>query len=361
MRNRHEDHCTTAHGIPSGDFPAGAAGWTHERLTPCPRFPRRDRRCVRPDRFGADALPDLGRTRGDPPRPPRARAGRTRSSGIRRATGSTPRALRGARRWSISRGPGSLRGTGRRRTRRRSAQPGARHDDAGRCGRLARLAAAGLRQRQCDRVLRGDRRAGGGRVGAAGDGFLSSLCVEWEGATAAVQEAGVRTVFARTGLVVARKGGAWGKLFPLFKAGLGGRMGSGDQYWSFVSLHDEVAAIRHLMDTESLSGPFNLTAPEPLTNREITEAMGRVLHRPTFFATPGAAAPPRAGRDVRRHPRQPARPAHPTARIGLRLRVPDDRRGVAGGAALRRGLFAPSAPTRPLFLGAAAPRPPLSA
>ncbi|WP_405932574.1 TIGR01777 family oxidoreductase [Streptomyces sp. NBC_00827] len=120
----------------------------------------------------------------------------------------------------------------------------------------------------------------------AGDGFLSSLCVEWEGATAAVQEAGVRTVLVRTGLVVARKGGAWGKLFPLFKAGLGGRMGSGGQYWSFVSLHDEVAAIRHLIDTESLSGPFNLTAPEPLTNREITEAMGRVLHRPTVLATP---------------------------------------------------------------------------
>jgi hypothetical protein len=121
----------------------------------------------------------------------------------------------------------------------------------------------------------------------AGDGFLSSVCVEWEGATAAVREAGVRTVFARTGLVVAGKGGAWGKLLPLFKAGLGGRMGSGGQYWSFVSLHDEVAAIRHLIDTESLSGPFNLTAPEPLTNREITEVMGRVLHRPTFFAVPG--------------------------------------------------------------------------
>ncbi|MFI6338198.1 TIGR01777 family oxidoreductase [Streptomyces sp. NPDC050535] len=119
-----------------------------------------------------------------------------------------------------------------------------------------------------------------------GDGFLSSVCVEWEGATAAAEGAGIRTVFARTGLVVARGGGAWGKLFPLFKAGLGGRLGSGEQYWSFVSLHDEVAAIRHLIDSESLSGPFNLTAPEPLTNREITEAMGRVLHRPTFLATP---------------------------------------------------------------------------
>ncbi|MER6472186.1 TIGR01777 family oxidoreductase [Streptomyces collinus] len=119
-----------------------------------------------------------------------------------------------------------------------------------------------------------------------GDGFLPSLCVEWEEATAPVQEAGVRTVLLRTGLVVAREGGAWGKLFPLFKAGLGGRMGDGRQYWSYIALHDEVAAIRHLIDHDTLSGPFNLTAPRPLTNREVTEAMGRVLRRPTLFAVP---------------------------------------------------------------------------
>lgn len=119
-----------------------------------------------------------------------------------------------------------------------------------------------------------------------GDGFLSSVCAEWEEATAPAQEAGVRTVLPRTGLVVSRAGGAWAKLFPLFKAGLGGRLGDGRQYWSFIALHDEVAAIRHLMDTESVSGPVNLTAPDPLTNREITEAMGRVLHRPTLVATP---------------------------------------------------------------------------
>lgn len=119
-----------------------------------------------------------------------------------------------------------------------------------------------------------------------GDGFLPRLCVEWEAAAAPAQEAGVRTVFTRTGLVVARGGGAWGRLFPLFEAGLGGRMGDGRQYWSYISLHDEVAAIRHLIDTDGLSGPFNLTAPTPLTNREITAAMGRVLHRPTLFAVP---------------------------------------------------------------------------
>ncbi|MFD9637084.1 TIGR01777 family oxidoreductase [Streptomyces violascens] len=122
-----------------------------------------------------------------------------------------------------------------------------------------------------------------------GDGFLSRVCVEWEEAAAAAEEAGIRTVFARTGLVVAREGGAWAKLFPLFRAGLGGRLGSGRQYWSFIALHDEVAALRFLVDTESLSGPVNLTAPEPVTNREVTAAMSRALHRPALLPVPAAA------------------------------------------------------------------------
>ncbi|MFI5974696.1 TIGR01777 family oxidoreductase [Streptomyces sp. NPDC051452] len=119
-----------------------------------------------------------------------------------------------------------------------------------------------------------------------GDGFLPELCVEWEEAAAPVREAGVRTVFLRTGLVVARGGGAWGRLFPLFRAGLGGRLGDGRQYWSYIALHDEVAAIRHLIDAETLSGPFNLTAPEPVTNHAVTAAMGRVLRRPALFPVP---------------------------------------------------------------------------
>lgn len=122
-----------------------------------------------------------------------------------------------------------------------------------------------------------------------GDGFLPSLCVEWEEAAQAAEEAGVRTVFARTGLVVSRAGGAWGRLFPIFRAGLGGRLGGGDQYWSFIALHDEIAALRHLIDTETLEGPVNLTAPQPVTNREVTAAMGRVLRRPTLFPVPAVA------------------------------------------------------------------------
>ncbi|MYW66143.1 TIGR01777 family protein [Streptomyces sp. SID8379] len=121
---------------------------------------------------------------------------------------------------------------------------------------------------------------------AVGDGFLPSVCVEWEAATAAAHQAGIRTVLARTGLVVSRHGGAWGKLFPLFKAGLGGRLGDGRQYWSYIALHDHVAALRHLLDEESVSGPVNLTAPHPATNREVTAAMGRVLHRPALFPAP---------------------------------------------------------------------------
>ncbi|RLV08400.1 TIGR01777 family protein [Streptomyces griseocarneus] len=122
-----------------------------------------------------------------------------------------------------------------------------------------------------------------------GRGFLADVCQEWEAATGPAAEAGVRTVLARTGLVVSRDGGAWAKLFPLFRFGLGGRMGSGRQYWSFIALHDHVAALRHLLDTESLSGPVNLTAPEPVTNREVTAAMGRVLHRPTLCTAPAPA------------------------------------------------------------------------
>jgi uncharacterized protein (TIGR01777 family) len=120
----------------------------------------------------------------------------------------------------------------------------------------------------------------------AGTGFLAELVRDWEAAAAPAEAAGVRTVFARTGLVVAREGGAWGRLFPIFRAGLGGRLGDGRQFWSFISLHDELAALRHILATPELAGPVNLTAPEPVTNREVTAAMGRVLHRPTLAAVP---------------------------------------------------------------------------
>lgn len=122
-----------------------------------------------------------------------------------------------------------------------------------------------------------------------GTGFLAELCREWEDAATPAREAGVRTVLLRTGLVVARSGGAWGRLFPIFRAGLGGRLGSGRQYWSHISLRDHLAAQRFLLaeGPDGPDGPVNLTAPEPARNREVTEVMGRVLRRPTVFAVPG--------------------------------------------------------------------------
>lgn len=118
-----------------------------------------------------------------------------------------------------------------------------------------------------------------------GGGFVSRVCVEWEAAAQPAVDAGIRTVFIRTGIVLAPKGGAFGKLVPLFKLGLGGKMGAGREWWSWISLDDEVRAIRFLIDHD-VHGPVNLTAPSPARNAEITRALGEVLHRPTFLTVP---------------------------------------------------------------------------
>jgi len=123
----------------------------------------------------------------------------------------------------------------------------------------------------------------------AGTGFLADVVRAWEAAADPAREAGIRVTHARTGLVVSGAGGAWARLFPIFKLGLGGKLGSGRQYWSWISLRDEVSALMYLLDNESLSGPVNLTGPDPATNAEVTEAMGRVLHRPTVFSVPAFA------------------------------------------------------------------------
>ena len=92
----------------------------------------------------------------------------------------------------------------------------------------------------------------------------------------------------RSGLVMAKDGGAWGRMLPLFRLGLGGRLGDGHQYWSWITLADEVRALRHLIDSD-LSGPVNLTSPDPVTNAEMAAAMGRVLHRPALLPAPALA------------------------------------------------------------------------
>jgi uncharacterized protein (TIGR01777 family) len=119
----------------------------------------------------------------------------------------------------------------------------------------------------------------------AGDDFLADLCRDWEGAAAPAAAAGIRVATIRTGIVLAPGGGALEKLLPLFKLGLGGRLGSGRQYWSWITIDDEVRAIRHLLEHD-VSGPVNLTAPEPATNQEITSTLGEVLNRPTLFPVP---------------------------------------------------------------------------
>jgi len=120
---------------------------------------------------------------------------------------------------------------------------------------------------------------------AHGHDFLAQVCEQWEAATAPAEEAGTRVAHLRTGMVLAGQGGALGKMLPLFKLGVGGRMGSGEQWWSWISLDDEIAMIRWLLDTD-VSGPVNATSPQPVTNADLTRSLGQVLHRPTVVPVP---------------------------------------------------------------------------
>ncbi|HET6209584.1 MAG TPA: TIGR01777 family oxidoreductase [Jatrophihabitans sp.] len=121
---------------------------------------------------------------------------------------------------------------------------------------------------------------------AAGTGFLADLVVEWEAATEPATQAGVRVVTLRTGLVLSASGGLLKRLVPLFKLGLGGKLGSGRQYQSWISLADEVAAIRYLLTDDQVSGPVNLTGPDPVRNDEFSSELGRALHRPSLLPAP---------------------------------------------------------------------------
>lgn len=120
---------------------------------------------------------------------------------------------------------------------------------------------------------------------APGDDFLAKVCVAWEAAAAPAREAGLRVVHPRTGVVIAREGPLIEKVERPFRMGIGGRVGSGRQYVPWISLRDEVRALRHLIDTD-LEGPVNLVAPEQATNRDLTRELGRVLRRPTVLPIP---------------------------------------------------------------------------
>jgi hypothetical protein len=127
--------------------------------------------------------------------------------------------------------------------------------------------------------------------------FLSEVAVAWEAAAAAAESAGIRTVAIRTGIVLARKGGALGKLLLPVKLGVGGKLGSGETWWSWISIDDEVRAIKHLI-TAPVSGAVNLTAPNPVTNAEMTKTLGRVLRRPTFIPVPRFVLEVLLGKDL---------------------------------------------------------------
>ncbi len=122
-----------------------------------------------------------------------------------------------------------------------------------------------------------------------GTDFLAQLAVEWEASTEPVEQYGVRRAIIRTGVVLSKDGGALPRMLFPFRLGLGGRLGSGRQWFPWIHMEDEVGAIRFLLENETAQGPYNLTAPHPVTNAEFTRALGEVLHRPTIFAVPGFA------------------------------------------------------------------------
>jgi hypothetical protein len=122
-----------------------------------------------------------------------------------------------------------------------------------------------------------------------GEGFLAEVCRRWEEATWAAAEAGTRVVYLRTAPVLAAKGGLLGRILPLFKLGVGGRLGSGRQYMPWISLRDQIGAMQFLLATDDISGPVNLIAPEQVTNAEFTRALASTVHRPAVLPVPGFA------------------------------------------------------------------------
>jgi uncharacterized protein (TIGR01777 family) len=123
-----------------------------------------------------------------------------------------------------------------------------------------------------------------------GSGYLADVCRAWELAASAAREAGIRVVHLRFGMVLSFHGGALPKMLLPFKLGLGGVIGSGRQYVSWITLGDAVRAVQFAMQTPALRGPVNVVAPQPVTNREFTKALGQALHRPTLFPLPAFAA-----------------------------------------------------------------------
>ena len=165
-----------------------------------------------------------------------------------------------------------------------TTQGGTRQGATGRGHPLPRLlsaSAVGYYGDRGDEVLTED--------SSAGDGFLAQLCRDWEAATWPAQKAGASVAHLRTGIVLAPRGGALGRLLPLLRLGLAGPLGSGRQYWSWITLHDHVRAILFLLDRPGVTGPVNLTGPLPATQVEVVRALGRAARRPTLLPAPSPA------------------------------------------------------------------------
>ena len=124
---------------------------------------------------------------------------------------------------------------------------------------------------------------------ASGRGFLPEICREWEQASRICSEAGIRTVNIRIGLVLSTRGGALPKMLPPFRLGLGGRLGSGKQWWSWIHMDDIVGAVHHAMQNDAMAGPVNLVSPNPVRSEEFARVLASVLRRPAFFPVPGFA------------------------------------------------------------------------
>ena len=131
-----------------------------------------------------------------------------------------------------------------------------------------------------------------------GDDFLAEICTHWEAATGAAEAAGLRVVHLRTGIVLAKEGGALKQMLTPFKLGIGGRLGSGRQWFSWIHIDDEIGAIVHALTNDSVKGPVNAVAPNPATNADFTKALGRALHRPTVMPVPAFGLRALFGREM---------------------------------------------------------------
>ena len=181
---------------------------------------------------------------------------------------------------------------------------------------------------------------------AAGGDFLAGVCVAWEREARAAGDLGMRVVLMRTGVVLDPTGGALKTMLPPFRAGVGGPVAGGAQYMPWIHVDDVVGMYLTALDDAAWTGPVNVTAPEPATNRDFSKALGRALHRPADRARPGDRAAPALRRHGRDRHRGPAR--RPRPRAGARLRVPA---AGAGRRARRRARLRPAGLSRSAACG----------